>query len=279
MAGCSRRHERSPPAPPAVTVRRPPDVRRRAPAVGPPRAARQVSRSRLPLPPVPAASRPAPARARRPAHDGRALRRVPYAGAAPRRRRPDRLRVGAPSTAPPDRRRPSPVRAAPGSTPSPAARVHRPQRGGRIPLGAAPAPGTPADRSRRYARPELRRLDPALPLRRDRPGGRRQPAKGQRASAPGTSLIPERRLSGRRRQQVAPIRDSIDHDLDRRDSCPTTSAQDLGARAGPRSGQRPGHGRPRRHARRASGGRHGPPQGGEAHRLRRRRPRRARGRG
>jgi hypothetical protein len=38
---------------------------------------------------------------------------------------------------------------------------------------------------------------------------------GPRAQAPGTTAIPERRLSGRRRQQAAPIRDSIDHDFDR----------------------------------------------------------------
>ena len=38
-------------------------------------------------------------------------------------------------------------------------------------------------------------------------------APAARAVAPGTSLIPERRLSGRRRQQMAPIRDSIDHDI------------------------------------------------------------------
>jgi hypothetical protein len=36
------------------------------------------------------------------------------------------------------------------------------------------------------------------------------------APAPGTTAIPERRTSGRRRQQTAaPIRDSIDHDFDR----------------------------------------------------------------
>jgi hypothetical protein len=38
--------------------------------------------------------------------------------------------------------------------------------------------------------------------------------RGQRVPAPGTTAIPERRASGRRRQQVAPIRDSIDHELD-----------------------------------------------------------------
>jgi hypothetical protein len=41
-----------------------------------------------------------------------------------------------------------------------------------------------------------------------------QRARGLRAPAPGTTAIPERRTSGRRRQQVAPIRDSIDHELD-----------------------------------------------------------------
>jgi hypothetical protein len=40
-------------------------------------------------------------------------------------------------------------------------------------------------------------------------------ARGLRGTAaPGTTAIPERRSSGRRRQQAAPIRDSIDHDLD-----------------------------------------------------------------
>jgi hypothetical protein len=41
-----------------------------------------------------------------------------------------------------------------------------------------------------------------------------QPAGGFGAPAPGTTAIPERRLSGRRRQQVTPIRDSIDHEMD-----------------------------------------------------------------
>jgi hypothetical protein len=39
--------------------------------------------------------------------------------------------------------------------------------------------------------------------------------RGMRAPAPGTTAIPERRSSRRRGQQVAPIRDSIDHELDR----------------------------------------------------------------
>jgi hypothetical protein len=38
--------------------------------------------------------------------------------------------------------------------------------------------------------------------------------RGQRVPAPGTTAIPERRVSGRRRQQVAAIRDSVDHELD-----------------------------------------------------------------
>jgi hypothetical protein len=38
--------------------------------------------------------------------------------------------------------------------------------------------------------------------------------RSRRVPAPGTTAIPERRMSGRRRQQVAPIRDSIDHGLD-----------------------------------------------------------------
>jgi hypothetical protein len=38
-------------------------------------------------------------------------------------------------------------------------------------------------------------------------------ARALRAPAPGTTAIPERRMSGRRRQQVAPIRDSIDHEV------------------------------------------------------------------
>lgn len=41
-----------------------------------------------------------------------------------------------------------------------------------------------------------------------------QQARAFRAPAPGTTAIPERRMSGRRRQQVAPIRDSIDHEVD-----------------------------------------------------------------
>jgi hypothetical protein len=38
--------------------------------------------------------------------------------------------------------------------------------------------------------------------------------RGQRVPAPGTTAIPERRTSGRRRQSSAPVRDSIGHELD-----------------------------------------------------------------
>jgi hypothetical protein len=38
--------------------------------------------------------------------------------------------------------------------------------------------------------------------------------RGQRVPAPGTTAIPERRTSGRRRQSGAPVRDSIGHELD-----------------------------------------------------------------
>jgi hypothetical protein len=38
--------------------------------------------------------------------------------------------------------------------------------------------------------------------------------RGQRVPAPGTTAIPERRTSRRRRQEVEPIREAIDHELD-----------------------------------------------------------------
>jgi hypothetical protein len=40
------------------------------------------------------------------------------------------------------------------------------------------------------------------------------PVRGEQVPSPGTTAIPERRASRRRRQQVAPIRDSVDHELD-----------------------------------------------------------------
>jgi hypothetical protein len=176
----------------------------------------QMSRSRLPLPPVPAAARPGvprtPAGPRTtaapfaavpspeprfeldlddafPAAGGRASSRS--AGSAPAIARPSRSRVDAEpalaSTGPGAggfRSSPLPPRVprqtGPTSAPSPAyGDWTKPSRAGEVDFAAE-----------------------ELSIR------------GQRVPAPGTTAIPERRSSGRRRQAVAPIRDSIDHEFD-----------------------------------------------------------------
>jgi hypothetical protein len=182
-----------------------------------PDAARQVSRSRLPLPPVPAAAaRPGvprpPAGPRTtaapfaavpspeprfeldldgafPAAGGRAADRS--SGSAPAIARPSRARIDAepalastgPSAAGGFRSSPLPPRVprqtGPTSAPSPAyGDWTKPSRSGEVDVVAD-----------------------ELSIR------------GQRVPAPGTTAIPERRSSGRRRQAVAPIRDSIDHEF------------------------------------------------------------------
>jgi len=196
------------------------DAGRPAPAAGrrTPDVARQVSRSRLPLPPVPAA----------PARSG-----------APR------PPVGPRTTAAPF-----------AAVPSPEPRLELdlddafPAAGGRLSLdrsaGSAPAIARP---SRTWVEESALAstgpgkaggfrsspLPPRVPRQTDPVGGP-SPAygdwtkpsrsgevdlaveeltvRGQRVPAPGTTAIPERRSSGRRRQQVAPIRDSIDHEVD-----------------------------------------------------------------
>jgi hypothetical protein len=75
----------------------------------------------------------------------------------------------------------------------------------RVPRQTGPA-GTPSPAYGDWTKPS-RAGEPDLAADEQR-------ARGLRAPAPGTTAIPERRSSGRRRQQVAPIRDSIDHELD-----------------------------------------------------------------
>ena len=182
---------------------------------------RQVSRSRLPLPPVPAASRPAAA-PRPPvgprttvapfvavpspeprieltidgafpdvASVGTPLDRS--GGSAPVISRPSRTWVDAESAL---------VSTGPGmsggflsSPPAP-----------RLPRQTTPA-GSPSPAYGDWTKPS-RSGDVGVANDDD------QSAVTVRAAAPGTTAIPERRMSGRRRQQVAPIRDSIDHAID-----------------------------------------------------------------
>jgi hypothetical protein len=182
-----------------------------------PEAARQASRSRLPLPPVPAAARPAtprtPAGPRTtaapfaavptpeprielgtddsfPAAGGRALDRS--GGSAPAIARPSRTWVDA---------EPALASTAPGaagafrSSPLPP----------RVPRQTGPT-STPSQAYGDWTKPSRSgEVDLAV---------EELSARARRAPAPGTTAIPERRASGRRRQQVAPIRDSIDHEFD-----------------------------------------------------------------
>ena len=172
---------------------------------GRPDAARQMSRSRLPLPPVPAAAA-RPGVPRTPA--GPRTTAAPFAavpspeprleidldldrssGSAPAIARPSRARIEesvlastGPGSAGGFRSAPLPPRVprqtGPGSAPSPAyGDWTKPSRSGEVDLAVD-----------------------ELTIR------------GQRVAAPGTTAIPERRISGRRRQQVAPIRDSVDHE-------------------------------------------------------------------
>ena len=156
--------------------------RRRAPCDAPAASrasegARQVSRSRLPLPPVPAAARPAASRP--PA--GPRHHAAPFAAVPSPEPRMDLLV----DDALPGRRRAEPARPhrriGPGRRPPQphlcgrrvGARVHRPQRVRRFPLLGLRASGAAPDHVRRLPVPGLRRLDQALPQRRRRRRGRR----------------------------------------------------------------------------------------------------------
>ena len=176
--------------------RRSPGPGRRRPCT--PTRARQVSRSRLPA--APRAGRLPARRPRTPA--GPRTTAAPFAAVPSPEPRlttpsPAELAVGAP------RDRSGRLRA--GHRPSQplagrrraGARVHRPQRLRRLPLGAAPAPRAPADRSRRdaVARATATGPSPPAPSELDLRGRRPAGAAACAAPAPGTSLIPERRLS------------------------------------------------------------------------------------
>src|SRR4051794_130993 len=179
-----------------------------------PGAARQVSRSRLPLPPVPVA----PARPRTPA--GPRTTAAPFA-AVPS---PEpRFELDRDDAFPPASGRGSIDRAA-GSAPA----IARPSRSR---LDAEPAlTSTGPGKAGGFRSP----LPPRVP-RQTGPASAPSPAYGdwtkpsrsdeidlavdelsrnRRAAAPGTTAIPERRTSGRRRQPVAPNGDSIDHEFD-----------------------------------------------------------------
>jgi hypothetical protein len=182
-----------------------------------PDAARQLSRSRLPLPPVPAASRPAVPR----------IPAAPRTTAAPFAAVPspeprieltmddafpaavslagplDRSGGSAPAIARPSRTR---VDAEPGlvsTGPSAAGGFRSSPPAPRVPRQTTPA-GSPSPAYGDWTKPS-RSGEVDLAVDDDRS------ARALRAPAPGTTAIPERRTSGRRRQQVAPIRDSIDH--------------------------------------------------------------------
>ena len=209
---------------------------RPAPSAGgrTPDAARQVSRSRLPLPPVPAASRPAP---RTPA--GPRTTAAPFAAVpSPEPRLDDAVPAGAPVGAARDRSagsapaiaRPSrawvdaePALASTG--PSASGGIRSAPLPPRVPRQTGPA-GTPSQGYGDWTRPsrpdEIDVSDAGLP-----------------AAAPGTSLIPERRVSGRRRQQVAPTSDSIDHQIDSSDEDPAPAPAPVrGPASGPVMGGR-----------------------------------------
>ena len=182
-----------------------------------PDAARQMSRSRLPLPPVPAAARPAvprtPAGPRTtmapfaavptpeprfelgtddafPAAGGRGLDRS--GGSAPAIARPGRSRLDA---------EPALVSTGPGaagafrSSPLPP----------RVPRQTGPT-GTPSPAYGDWTKPSRSgEVDLAV---------EELAARGRRVPAPGTTAIPERRVSGRRREQVASVPDSVDSEFD-----------------------------------------------------------------
>jgi hypothetical protein len=184
---------------------------------GRPDAARQVSRSRLPLPPVPAASRagaPRPPAGPRttaapfaavPSPEPRIDLAIDDAFPASGGRNIDRSSGSAPAIARPSRTRLEESALA-STGPGMAGGLRSSPLPPRVPRQTGPA-STPSPAYGDWTKPSRSgELDLAVD---------QQPARGLRAPAPGTTAIPERRTSGRRRQQVAPIRDSIDHELDR----------------------------------------------------------------
>jgi len=180
-----------------------------------PEAARQVSRSRLPLPPVPAAARPATPRT--PA--GPRTTMAPFAAVPtpePRleigtddggtgRRALDRSAGSAPAIARPSRARVDAEPALASTGPGSAGAFRPSPLPPRVPRPTGPA-GAPSPAYGDWTKPSRSgEVDLAV---------EELTARGRRAPAPGTTAIPERRISGRRRQQVASIRDSIDHEVD-----------------------------------------------------------------
>jgi hypothetical protein len=179
---------------------------------------RQVSRSRLPLPPVPAASRGGAPRppagplttvapfAAVPSPEPRieltlddAFPAAAFAGPF------DRPGGSAPAIARPGRSRVDAESALVSTGPGVAGGFRSPPPAPRVPRQTTPG-GSPSPAYGDWTKPN--RSGEVGLIADD------QPVRGLRAPAPGTTVIPERRVSGRRRQQVAPIRDSIDHEID-----------------------------------------------------------------
>lgn len=184
--------------------------------VGRPDAARQVSRSRLPLPPVPAASRPATPRP----PVGPRTTAAPFAAVPTPEPRFD---IAIDDAFPTDggRGRDRAVGSAPAVARPSFAWSEEPALASTGPAAAGSFRSSPlpprVPRQIGPAGPSPEYGDWTKPSRAGDLDGSAddRPAHGVRVPAPGTTAIPERRLSGRRRQQVAPIRDSIAHDLDR----------------------------------------------------------------
>jgi hypothetical protein len=181
---------------------------------------RQVSRSRLPLPPVPAASRPA---APRPPAGPRTTAAPFVAVPSPEPRRElaiddafpaaaalgasaERSGGSAPAISRPDRTWVDAESALVSTGPSMSGGFRSSASAPRVPRQTTPA-GPPSPAYGDWTKPSG---SGDVDLVSDD----ELPARAFRAPAPGTTAIPERRMSGRRRQQVAPIRDSIDHEID-----------------------------------------------------------------
>jgi hypothetical protein len=193
---------------------------RPAPSAGnrTPDAARQVSRSRLPLPPVPAAARPATPRT--PA--GPRTTAAPFAAvptpeprfdigaddafpASGGRAALDRSGGSAPAIARPSRAWVDAEQALSSTGPGKAGGFRSSPLPPRVPRQTGPT-GTPSPAYGDWTKPSRSgEVDLAV---------EELTARARRAPAPGTTAIPERRTSGRRRQPATPIQDSIDHELD-----------------------------------------------------------------
>jgi hypothetical protein len=194
------------------------------PAPGPvnrgPEAPRQVSRSRLPLPPVPAAAArpPAPRPPTGPRTTAAPFSAVPspepridlgiddFPAVAALGSSLDRTSGSAPAIARPSRTWVDPEAVLASTGPGMAGGLRSSPPAPRVPRQAGPA-GPPSPAYGDWTKPS-RSGDVAVAHDDQQAGAVRTPA-------PGTSVIPERRMSGRRRQQVAPIRDSIDHEVGR----------------------------------------------------------------